>query len=216
MGAFNSNTPGLTPRLALLCNVSSLLMTVQINWSRCFILFFPPLAPSPSPPRVSLRGGNKQRLQLHLLQGSWLLNKPKKLFISEKKKQKGIKGEREGRAVGTGTSSTRASAVRCVKARSGAETRDRKTGTKILFCFVFKHCNSHRLFLILYVKVITARLMCVCARVCAINGPSYRTNGLLSVSWGKSISRKLNSKHNRRDLNLIYYVLKILLAENYR
>lgn len=40
MGAFNSNMPGLTPCLALLSNVSFLLMTVQINWSRCFYFFF--------------------------------------------------------------------------------------------------------------------------------------------------------------------------------
>lgn len=60
MGAFNSDTPGLTPRLALLCNVSSLLMTVQIDWSRCFILFFRPLAPSLLPPPARLTARRQQ------------------------------------------------------------------------------------------------------------------------------------------------------------
>lgn len=164
-----------------------------------FYFIFSPSRPLAFPPCVSLRAGNKQRLQLHLLQGSWLLNKAKKLFISEKKKQKGIKGEREGRAVGTGTLSTRASAVRCVKARSSAETSDKKDWHRNTFSFFlsfFWSIKIHNDYFCtqLYVKVITARLICVCVWVYTCE--CVLLMGLRTEQTGHSFKR-----HVRRKIN---------------
>lgn len=129
MGAFNSNTPGLTPRLALLCNVSSLLMTVQINWSRCFILFFHPLSPPrllPPPACLCEEATNSVCSCTCCREADCSINQ--RNYSSRRKRNKKHKrGARGPRAVGTGTLSTRASAVRCVKARSSAETSHRKT-----------------------------------------------------------------------------------------
>lgn len=63
-----------------------------------------------------------------------------------------MKGERKGRTVGTGTLSTRASAVRCVKARQ-----------KNTFFFLNRLFTDY-FYTLLHGKAITARLVCVCAR----------------------------------------------------